>query len=79
MGRIAQFGGLLDRWRWWGRTRPRQVAGFGRVWVVGDGAEDVGPVRGPHDRTNLSRWPTERGLAAGGQQQNLVTDVQVGQ
>lgn len=40
--------------------------GFGCVWVVGDGVEDVGLVCGFYDWINLSWWFIECGFVVGG-------------
>jgi hypothetical protein len=41
--------------------------------------EDVGPVGGPHRAADLTGRPAERRLTAGGQQEDLVAHVEMGQ
>jgi len=59
------------------RSAGSWVAGGG--WIAGDRAEDVGPVGGPQFGPDLVGLAVERGLAAGGQQQHLVADIEIGQ
>ena len=47
--------------------------------VGGDAGEQVGPVGAAQRGADLVCWPAVGGLAAGGQKQHLITDVQMGQ
>ena len=73
--RVSRAGGGGGR-----RARcARGTRALAAVGVARDRAEDVGPVGGAHRRADLAGRPAERGLAAGGQQQHLIADVEVGQ
>ncbi len=52
---------------------------IGRVGVGTDSGEQIGPVRGAHDRTDVGWRPAVGDLAPGGQEHYLVAGIQMGE
>ena len=61
------------------RAAAGQKVAVGRFGVGADSGEQIGPVGAAQSGTDVVGWAAVGGLAAGGQKQHLIADVQVGQ